>query len=209
MRSRLLFLAIGLVVGVALTAGATWANGFRTQASTHVSTDGSSFVGLVSDAAPEATYTFAAARVCKKGPAQVKITHVRIGTTINAVKLVDFAVAPTAATSHRVRGDIAAYLKEIDPPLISPPTRTLSTRCSPQHNDLRDVIVELRLPDRAHLPAAAVDFVIDYTVRGHSKSFRSGTGITFCVGEDADKQFDQRFDDDQGNDLIAPCTDSD
>lgn len=202
MRSRLLFLAIGLVVGVALTSGAVWAYGYRT----HVSADGSSYAGVVSDASPSATYTFAAARVCKEGPADVKITRVRIAESFNGIKLVDFAVAPSSAYSNRVKGDLQTYLDEVGKnTMTAPPTKKLATRCSPEHNDLRDIIVEMRLPAEADLPAAAIRFVIDYTVMGRTKSLTTDTGITFCRGGEADKQIDELIAERDDTDAIGSC----
>ena len=201
MRSRLLFLVIGLVAGVALTSGAVWANGYRT----HVATDGSSFSAFVSETVPAQSYTYAAARVCKEGQADVKITDVRIAESVNHIEVIDYAVVPSLGVGHRVKGNIQAYLDADDTSTMTRPKTTgLWTRCTREHDDLRDVIVEMRVPDKADLPAVAIRFVIEYTVRGHSKSLTSDTGITFCRGDQADKQLDELVEE-RPDDLISTC----
>jgi hypothetical protein len=201
MRSRLLSIVIGLVAGVALTSGAVWANGYRT----HVSTDGSGFTTAVADARPEQSYTYAIARVCKEGSAEVKITGVRVSESVNAINVVDFAVAPSTAVGNRVKGDIQAYLDKARTSMTAPPTRNLSTRCSPDHNDLRDVIVEIHIAKEGGLPAAAIQFIIDYTVRGRTKSLTTDNGITFCRGDETDKQANKMIETRKNADQIAHC----
>lgn len=205
MRSRLLLVTLGLVVGVALTSGAVWANGYRIDVSTHVSDDGTTFATRVPEAQPAESYTYAIARVCKEGPADVKITGVRVTESVNAIDVVDFAVAPSAAVGHRVDGDIQAYLDKVGTSVTNPPTRKLSTRCSPDHDDLRDVIVEIHLANDGALPAAAIQFSIDYSVRGRPKSLTSNMGITFCPGGEGDTRLNRMIDTRKNADQIAHC----
>jgi hypothetical protein len=64
----------------------------------------------------------------------------------------------------------------------------------------------LRIPDEADLPAVAIRFVIDYTVRGRTKSLTTETGITFCRGDETDKQIDELIEErDEESDPISTC----
>jgi hypothetical protein len=55
------------------------------------------------------------------------------------------------------------------------------------------------------LPAAAIQFSIDYSVRGRPKSLTSDTGITFCPGGEGDKRLNRMIDTRKNADEIAHC----
>ncbi|MET0908377.1 MAG: hypothetical protein ABWZ99_02825 [Ilumatobacteraceae bacterium] len=181
MRSRLIFLPIGLVVGSLLTCAAVWANVFRA----HVDTDGNSIGRPVNDVASGALHTVQIAGLCLQGADRAKITDVRPTGVLGEVQITNFTLTPMQAIGNSRAVSLDDYVEDLDEFYAGPPTRRLSTQCSEGY-DHRGLVVELKAPSRSELPVAASGFAVDYEVRGMSKSVDVRTTFAFCADDERD-----------------------
>lgn len=196
MRSRLLLVAIGLVVGVALTSGAVWASSLRTElVSMHASG------GITpTDIIPNTTYTAAIDGVCVKGGAEVTIDRVRAADNVG-VEILGFSLGPAANDVHGrlrpVKADqfFATQLAGND---LGP---TVRTRCGDALWDLRMLAVEVRARS---LPAAIDGFLIDYTINGIHKTLRSDFFVMLCSGKE--KLEDELVNEFDHETSMSPCS---
>ena len=196
MRSRLLLIAIGLVVGVGLTAGAVWANSLRTELVSMKASGGITPTDIV----PNTTYTTVIDGVCVKGGAEVRIDRIRAADNYGA-EILGFSLGPAANDQHARIRPVAAdkfFDKQLAGDDLGPAVRT---RCGDSMWDLRMLAVEIRAES---LPAAIDGFPIDYTVNGIHKTTRSEFFVMLCSGKE--KPEDDLVDEMDTESNMSPCS---
>ncbi|WP_332643781.1 hypothetical protein [Aeromicrobium sp.] len=192
MRSRLLLVAIGLIAGIALTSAAVWANGFRTHLDTQTGTSSTRFQKVVSGA----TYTADVGSLCIEGNTDATITGVRIGRTYGSIRIVDFDLGPADTSPQELaKGTLDSFLVD-EHKINSNLGRNLRTRCAPSQWDVRFLAVEMRVDKKAKpsdFPMAAEHFIVDYKIRGMSKSITLPSSVMFCRGDETAQEDEETF----------------
>lgn len=202
MRSRLIFLSIGLVVGSLLTYAAVWANGLRTDL---VDESGTGSV-KVSKTDVASSYLFEAAEVCVDGGEPVTVTQVRpimSAGSAGKVTVAEFQLGPT----DNVGGDwrklkpgakLNAWYEEVDTNNDLP--NRINLACAPSNFERRTLAARLRVTEA---PAALQGVMVDYTVHGITKTLRTNVGIALCRGDEKpDDAFDLEIDEDTENENV-------
>ena len=176
MRSRLLFVAIGLVVGVALTSGAVWADRFRAELVSKQASGGTTKVGAVANA----SYTAQIDGICVDGGQKVRIDRVRPRQSYGGAKILGFALGPPSneyPDFQRAEVD-GFYAKQTGGSGLGP---VVTAQCGDSLWDVRMLAVEIRAEQ---LPAAVDGFLIDYTVHGKHKTTRIDAFLMLCSGKE-------------------------
>ncbi|WP_332665404.1 hypothetical protein [Aeromicrobium sp.] len=183
MRSRLVLLSVGLVVGVLLTAAVGWLAGLRTDL---VYTSGTGTT-KVSDTETSAPYLFEAAELCADGsePLTVKrVSPIMSEGSAGEITVRQFQLGPTdneGAEWEKLRpgAKLDAWYEAVDS--NNDLTRRLTMACEPSNYDRRTLAVRLDVPDG---PTAMQGMTVEYTVHGVTKSMRTNVGIAFCTGDE-------------------------
>lgn len=198
MRSRLIFLGIGLVVGAVLASAAFWAHGLRTSLVDTSPTGGA----WIDTADPKADYLFKAANLCVDGRGTATITKVR--PILSQGSLGDVEIAEFQFGLPDNSGEIWRKLKPgetLDAWYEDVDTNNdlknwVSGECEPSLYAQRTLAVRLKV---SQLPSGLDGVLIDYKVNGITKTLRSNVGLALCTGDEkpddepSSDQTDQKF----------------
>ena len=209
MRSRLVLITAGLVVGVLLTLAGTWLAGLRT---TLVDTSGTGST-KVSPTNASAPYLFEAAELCADGsePLTVKrVIPIMSEGSSGKITVRQFQLGPTDNEGGEWEklhsgAKLDAWYEAVDS--NNDLTERLTMACEPSNYDRRTLAVRLDVPDG---PAAMQGVTVEYTVHGVTKSMRTNVGIAFCTGDEVpDEAPPELADDVDDSNVLQRCWEED
>lgn len=190
MRSRLIFLAVGAVAGGLLTYGAVWATDLRTDL---VDSSGHGSV-KVSATDVQSNLQFEAAELCVDGAQRVTITNVRPELSegsYGAVTIKQFELSPSdnrPSSWSKLQPGATLDEKYVREGL----TRQISVSCGPSFSDRRTLAVRLEV---SAVPTGLQAVLIDYKVRGVTKTLRTNVAMALCSGDERPEEASESDDD--------------
>lgn len=183
MRSRLILLSLGLVLGGLVSYGAVWADGLRTDL-VDESGMGSVKVEQTDVAAP---YVFEVSDLCVDGVEPATITRVKpvhSKGSAGRVNVDEFNLGPANGMPSQWQklkpGEKLDDWYEANR-VEKDPSDRINLPCGPSRYERRTLTVLLEVSE----PSTALQAVlIDYKVKGVTKTLRSNVGMALCRGDE-------------------------